>query len=75
MKDIKICMGSACFAKGGQENLEFIKSYIEQNGLDDKVSCTGELCTNQCADGPRVIIDGVEHKNVTKEMLAELLQK
>ena len=24
--EIKICMGSACFAKGNQENLEFIKA-------------------------------------------------
>ena len=29
--EIKICMGSACFAKGNQENLEYIKEYIEEN--------------------------------------------
>ena len=27
--EIKICMGSACFAKGNQDNLAFIKEYIK----------------------------------------------
>ena len=34
--EIKICMGSACFAKGNQENLEYIKEYIEENNLDSE---------------------------------------
>ena len=34
--EIKICMGSACFAKGNQENLEYIKEYIEENNLENK---------------------------------------
>ena len=29
--EIKVCMGSACFAKGNQENLEYIKEFIEEN--------------------------------------------
>ena len=36
--EIKVCMGSACFAKGNQENLEFIKQYIEDNNLEATVS-------------------------------------
>ena len=33
--EIKVCMGSACFAKGNQENLEFIKNYIEEKNYTD----------------------------------------
>ena len=71
--EIKICMGSACFAKGNQENLEYLKEYIEENGLDAEISISGALCENKCDIGPRIIINDVEYTNVTKEMLADIL--
>ncbi len=71
---IMVCMGSACFAKGNQENLEYIKEYIEDNNLDTNVSIAGALCENKCSDGPRIIINGNEYKNVTREKLEELLK-
>ena len=49
--EIKVCMGSACFAKGNQENLEFIKEYIETNNLDANVTIVGSLCENKCTLG------------------------
>lgn len=72
--EIKVCMGSACFAKGNQENLEIIKNYIKENNLDMNVKLTGALCQNKCSDGPRIIINNVEYKNVNKEKLLELLK-
>ncbi len=71
--DIKICMGSACFAKGNQENLEFIKEYIEENNLDSEITIVGALCDNKCSEGPRVIINEKEYTNVTKEKIKEVL--
>lgn len=72
--EIKVCMGSACFAKGNQENLEFIKEYIENNNLEAKVSIVGSLCENKCDKGPRIYIDEVEYQKVNTEMLAEILE-
>ena len=40
-----------------------------------EIEITGALCKNECLSGPRIIIDGVEHKNVTKEKIEELLKK
>ena len=71
--EIKVCMGSACFAKGNQENLEFIKNYRSENKLDTKVLICGALCENKCNEGPRIYIDDVEYKEVTTEKLTELL--
>ena len=71
--EIKVCMGSACFAKGNQENLEYIKEYIEEKGLDSEISITGALCENKCSEGPRIIINDKEYKNVTREKLEEIL--
>ena len=73
-KEIKVCMGSACFAKGNQENLEYIKEYIEENNLDTEVSIIGALCENKCEIGPRIMIDEKECTNVTREMLEDILK-
>ena len=72
--EIKVCMGSACFAKGNQENLEFIKQYVEENNLDSKISITGSLCKNKCDIGPRIIINDKEYTNVNAESLEEILK-
>ena len=71
--EIKICMGSACFAKGNQENLEYIKEYIEENNLDSEITIVGALCENKCDIGPRIIINEKEYTNVTKEKIKEVL--
>ncbi len=71
--EIKVCMGSACFAKGNQENLEYIKEYIAENNLEADISIVGALCENKCEIGPRIIINEKEYTNVTKEQIKEVL--
>ena len=72
--EIKVCMGSACFAKGNQENLEYIKDFIEENGLDAKIKIIGSLCENKCSVGPRIYIDDIEHIQVSRTELINLLE-
>ena len=74
MTTIKICMGSACFAKGNQENLEFLKQYIEENNLSADIKIIGSLCENKCENGPRIYIDNIEYQKVTKEKIESLLK-
>ena len=71
--EIKICMGSACFAKGNLDNLEYIKKYIEENNLDSEITIVGALCEEKCDEGPRIIINNTEYTNVTKEKIKEVL--
>lgn len=73
--EIKVCMGSACFAKGNQENLEFIKEYIKKNNLEAEIKIIGALCENKCNLGPRVIINEVEYHQVNRFQLEELLKE
>ena len=73
--EIKVCMGSACFAKGNQENLEYIKSFIDENGLSAEIKIVGALCENKCSVGPRIYIDDKEHLQVTKGDLMQLLEE
>lgn len=71
--EIKICMGSACFAKGNLDNLEFIKEYIKENNMEANVTIVGALCENKCSEGPRIIINEKEYTNITKEQIKEVL--
>ena len=52
--EIKICMGSACFARGNSQNVETIENYIKENGLDAKIELVGSHCEGKCADGPNL---------------------
>ncbi len=72
--EIKICMGSACFAKGNQENLEYIKEYVEENNLDTEITIVGALCENKCDIGPRIIVNDKEYTNITPKELEEILK-
>lgn len=67
-------MGSACFAKGNLDNLEYIKEYIKENGLEADISIVGALCENKCSEGPRIIINDKEYINVTQEQIFEVLE-
>jgi len=72
--EITVCMGSACFARGNAENLEFIEKYIEKNNIDAKIELSGSRCEGKCADGPNIIIDGKEYHNVTLVNLEKILK-
>jgi NADH:ubiquinone oxidoreductase subunit E len=49
-------MGSSCFARGNDENLEIIEQYIKENNLDTTVEITGSRCDNICTHGPNINI-------------------
>ena len=73
--EIKICMGSSCFARGNADNLEFIENYIKENDLDAQIELYGARCENMCDKGPNIEINGEIINNVTEEKLLEELRK
>ncbi len=73
--EIKICMGSSCFARGNNENLEVIENFIKENKLEANCELIGSRCENKCELGPTIIINECEYNNVTKEKLMEILGK
>lgn len=70
---IKICMGSSCFARGNNENLEYIQRYLDTHKLRAKVELTGARCENRCAKGPNITIDETIYNEVTPEKIEEIL--
>ena len=73
--EIKICMGSSCFARGNSENLEFIEKYVKENNLDAKVEIYGARCENDCENGPNVIINEKILNKANVDTILEELRK
>ena len=71
---ITVCMGSSCFARGNDQNLEFIEKYIKENGLETEIELAGNRCEGKCATGPNIIIDGVEYTEMNEEKLEKILK-
>ena len=74
-KEITICLGSSCFSRGNNKNLEIIQEYIKNKGLEDNVNFKGQLCSEQCQEGPVLTIDNTTYKEVTQTKLIEILDK
>ncbi len=70
---IRICLGSSCFSKAKQSNLEFIERFLNENNLKDNVDFAGHLCIEQCMSGPNVEIDGIMYNEVDTQKLERIL--
>jgi len=71
--EIKICMGSSCFARGNAEHLALLKKHALL--ASGRVRLTGSLCQEHCKQGPNLTVDGVSHKSVSTATLREILQR
>ena len=72
--EIKICMGSSCFARGNADNLEFIENNIKEKNLDAQIELYGPSCENICDKGPNIMINDKVYNNITQEKIVELLR-
>lgn len=72
---VQFCMGSSCFARGNSNALAELESFIEDNGLGDRVALEGHLCTGRCNEGPFVSINGKEYSGVSSELVFHLIEK
>lgn len=72
--EIKICLGSSCFARGNAANLEILRQHLKE-AADDSLHLSGSLCQEQCKCGPNILVDSELHSGITASDLRELLQK
>lgn len=74
--EITICMGSSCFARGNEKNLEILEQFLNERGLKDEVNlklgCS--LCRGNCSIGPNIIVNKQEYNNVDSGMMYEILR-
>ena len=74
---ITVCIGSSCFARGNELNVEVIQKYLEENHLKDEVDLElqGALCQGRCADGPIVVVDDQIYTKVDRGVMLDLMKK
>lgn len=73
--EIVVCMGSSCFARGNAQNLELIENYIKENNLNAKIELSGSRCEGKCAEGPNIIVNGIEYAQVNEEKIFEIFKE
>lgn len=73
--EIIVCMGSACFARGNEQNLAFIENYIKENQLNATVELGGSRCEGKCEQGPNIVVNGTKYSKIDEEKLIEILKK
>lgn len=72
---VELCMGSSCFARGNAKALGYLESFIEQNGLAERIELTGHLCLESCSHGPNVKIGDITHTSVRPEEIVALVKQ
>lgn len=54
MKDVFICIGSACHLKGSHEVIEIFKKLIKSYHLETKLELKAAFCTGHCTEAVAV---------------------
>ena len=71
---ITVCMGSSCFTRGNNLNVEIIERFLREHKLDGRVELRGCLCEGHCKDGTNIAINGVLIQGVQPGMIPDLLE-
>lgn len=74
MVKVTICMGSSCFSRGNNQNLEAVRNWLTANDKLATVDLKGCRCGGHCGEGPNVWINDQCHSGVTPETVPALLE-
>ena len=74
---ITICIGSSCFSRGNERNVEVVQKFLEENNLKDEidVELEGSLCQGRCADGPIILDDDKVYPKVDSGVMLDIMKK
>ena len=77
--NIKICMGTACYLKGGEDILNELENLlgigVNQTTEDEQFSIEAVRCVGACGLAPVIIVDDDVYGKLTKDRLPEILSK
>ena len=76
---IKVCLGTACYVKGGGTNLDHIqdefKFKVGGTSRDFRFSLDSIRCLGACGMAPAVVVDGDTYAQVSKENITKILKR
>jgi len=70
-----ICMGSSCFSRGNNRNIEVVMAAASDTTLAAKICPRGHLCEGLCTQGPNVMIANHSYQRADPMMVAAALQE
>ncbi len=77
--NIQVCMGTACYLKGGNDVLEEFErilgvglNAVTEDGL---FSCETVRCIGCCGLAPAVVVNGKVYGNLTKDDVADIISE
>lgn len=74
-KEVVICLGSSCFARGNKQLVKIVNDYLRDRNLLNEVRFHGERCFGQCAVGPSLKLDGKIKERLDEETVIAVLDE
>jgi len=74
-KEVVICLGSSCFARGNKQLVKIVNNYLRDRNLLNEVRFNGERCFGQCAAGPSLKLDGILKERLDEDSVIAVLDE
>ena len=68
-------MGSSCFSRGNNRNIEVVQDFLKKQCLPPSVDLRGHLCEGHCKQGPNLTINGKMYHEVDPVIVLGLLNQ
>lgn len=75
MKEVRICIGSACHLKGSYEVIEIFKEMIGEKGLEEKIELKAAFCLGHCTEAVSLQRWDGKILSVSKDTAREVFKK
>ena len=76
---IKVCLGTACYVRGGKENLDHIQNdlgiEVEGTTRDLRFSLDSVRCIGACGMAPAMVVDDDTYAQVCRANVIEILDR
>ncbi len=74
-KEVVICLGSSCFARGSKQLVQIVNDYLRDRNLLNEVRFHGHRCFGECAVGPSLKLDGLLKEKLDEETVIAILDE
>jgi len=75
---IKVCLGTACYVRGGKANLDYIEDEFEvevgSTTADFRFSLDSVRCLGACGMAPAMVVDQDTYAQVSRANIMEILE-
>ena len=72
-KEVVICLGSSCFARGNKQLVKIVNDYLRDRNLLNVIRFHGERCFGDCAVGPSLKLDGILKEKLDEDSIIAAL--